>query len=140
MASGNFTYFQVYGYILPGIQSLFSLEAHTLQLSDIALVWVPVVVYLLIYVNVFLTAMIFKPLRPYQESRLVFSFIFGLIVGTIATIGGGFTGGIIFGLHEWTYHSFEQGTVHGTLYGVVLGLIFGLIVGTVNDKETLLPF
>lgn len=119
-----FTYFQAIGYLLPGYQEIANLNEN-LSINDLGLMWVPVIMYLLIGLNVSLFVNIFKKLKRFEEKGLIGALTFGLIVGLI----GGFVGGLIF--------AFIDGLTIGLIFGLIgtltFGLIFGLTLGLIGE-------
>jgi len=123
IALGGFTYFQLIGYLIPNFREIIQLGEKRLSISDIGLVWVPVVAYYLISLFVVCTVNIFKKERRTTKvgyfgrellKNLTKGLIAGVVVGTVLglilmianLVGGGsltacitvgFVGGIIAG-------------------------------------------
>jgi hypothetical protein len=129
---GSFTYLQAIGYVIPGLRAIFNLKNETIQITDIGLIWVPIITYILIAAMICLTVNIFKKLKSYQEKGLIvgliWSLIGGLIWGLIWGLIGGLIGGLIWGL--------IVGLIWSLIVGLIVCLIGGLIVGLIDELKT----
>jgi len=123
----GFTYIQVIGYVIPGFEKIFSLTGKTTTISDIGLIWVPVISYLLVASLICIILRIFINLKSYKEHGLIGELIGGLIGGLIWGLIVGFIVGFIGGL----IGELIGGLIWGLIWGLIVGLIWGLIVGLI---------
>jgi uncharacterized membrane protein len=154
-----FTYAQFVGYLNPGFTEIFKIEEKGLKLisvTDIGLVWVPVVGYTLLWFNfLFLIKLLnfkeseylFNTFQSFfrtdfknQNSKIRFGeevimgFILGILVAGVIFIITSVTMGVI-GLFLW---SFIPALIWGIVGGSTFGLILGMITGIVTAHLTIL--
>ena len=105
-----FTYFQFVGYIIPELRAFNALidQKALLGVSQIGLMWVPLIGYLLLAGEILSFFSIFKKLKDGKEEGLISGLIGGLVVG------------LVLGL--------SMVLVLGLTMGLVAGLIGGLIM------------
>lgn len=120
----GFAYLQAVEYIIPGFKEILHGE---FNISDIKLLWVPAVSYLIV---VTFTCMVVqtikgKKLNSYKEigliSGLIKNFFFGLIMGIAMGLIMGIIIGIIYMIKLGDFKIF----VETIIYAVSLGYVFG---------------
>lgn len=115
----SFTYIQAIGYLIPGFLEIKNLGIKSGTINDIGLMWVPILAYLLISLNICLFINIFKKIKKCREVGFVFVAISGLI--------SGFLLGPIFGLITYLMEAdFLIGLYNGIFAGFLVGLLGGL--------------
>jgi hypothetical protein len=87
---GAFTYLQAVGYLIPGFHEIISLKRETTSISQIGLVWVPIITYVLISTMICFTWRIFKSLKELGEDGLIMNLMVNLVVGMPLSIIVGF--------------------------------------------------
>jgi hypothetical protein len=123
----GFTYIQMIGYIIPGFEKISELTKETATIKDSGLIWVPIMSYLLISLSVFMVVRMFKKLKPYKETGLIWGLVWGfansiivwLMFSLIACLILDFMGCVIFDFIVTIIVSF--------VVGFMLGLIWGLV-------------
>lgn len=122
VALAVFTYFQMIGYIIPGMRAMRLLKSGTVNISHIGLVWVPIIAYLLFGTATCLLIGAFKKLRSFREGGLILCFILGFAGSLILTLLLGLTvNGACLG--EILAKSVSGGLGVGLFFGIAMGLI-----------------
>ena len=104
--AGIFTYLQFEHFLLPGFREILD-DANGMGIEvALRLMWVPIIAYGLVGLNVCLVVNMFKPLKP--KGGLIFGLVVGLVVGLIV--------GLVPGL-----------IIAGLVFGLVVGLVAGLV-------------
>lgn len=110
---GVFTFLQMKLYLLPRFGELFlsTQEVEKIDSTNIGLVWIPIIIYLLVGINLCLSVSIFKKPKSVFENGFIFSIV------------GGLAGGLVFG--------FIVGQIIGLTVSLVMGLTAGMITGLI---------
>jgi hypothetical protein len=140
---GSFTYLQAIGYVIPGLRMIFNLKKETIQITDIGLIGVPIITYILIATMICLTVNIFKKLKSYRENGLIGGLIVGLIGGLIWSLIIGLIGcligcvivGLIGGPISVPIVCLIMGLIWGLISVLIVCLIGGPIVGLANELK-----
>ncbi len=104
---GHFTYLQWIGYIWPGFVEIINTnEKATIQ--NIGIVWVPIVFYLLLSVNVCIVVNIFTEVKNYEGKD---RFFLNLGESIVWGIGSGFIPGTMYGFSKGFYVAILTGTI-----------------------------
>ena len=114
-----FAYIQFIGYVLPGFAEIIKLNPKDNTVQKIGLMWVPVVAYFLICLNICLFVNIFKKLKKYEDKeslvRCLFRYgLLGACLGSCAFI-------------------LILGSILGSIFGICIGLFVGLIIGLLSS-------
>jgi hypothetical protein len=112
-----FIYLEYVGYFIPNFEKYFFLESKNLTIYDVGLIWVPILGYVLISIEVCLIVRIIKPLKEYSEKDkgLIYLLLFGLKIG--------FVSGLLI------FFILPINQFPGLIFGLAGGLLSGLIVG-----------
>ena len=122
----GFSWFLSVLYIIPGMVEIYTLKAEAATLSDVWLVLVPIVGYLLLGSDVCLAVKVFNLSTPWLKMSLLHGFIEGLSWGFIGSLILGFTWGII----AIQIAGFREGLVSG-LIGLTMVLGFSFIASLI---------
>jgi hypothetical protein len=97
--------------------------------TDLSMIPLTIFCYVLISLTIISFMSIFKKLKGYDESGLIYGLIFGLIFGLTFSLIFALIYGLIYGLIFY-------GLIYGLIYGLTFALIYGLIYW-IEEKESL---
>jgi len=137
----GFTFLNFCYYLIPGFKELFSLDTKALTLNNIKEIYLPIISYALISLNVIFFVRIFKKLKNPNNQRvgLINLFFKGLVIGGVVGLIFGFIG-LIVGLiiskvFAGVFFGLMLGLTAGLIIGLIIGLVFGLLEELTSKKQ-----
>lgn len=117
----GFIYLQYVWDLKSGFKKILETQPQDFTISDISLVWVPILSYVLLSIETCLVIrMLCEPIKEYSERGLIYGLIGGLICGLISGLLFGLLCGLSFGLMSILFF----GLVFGLLFGILFGFVF----------------
>lgn len=126
LISGCFFWFEINLYLISYLDSMQYLTPKNLTLSQIGLVLIPILSYVVSGIVIIITVNIFKPLNSFEEegviSNLVRGFVWGLVLGIIV--------GLVMSI---VFTCFLSGFIYGLATCLFMGLVVGLYIGLCDE-------
>lgn len=122
-----FTYLQIIGYLIPGFNEIIMLDDTTTTIQDVGFIWISVISYFLVSLNICIFTNIFKKLKTWEENGLIFVLTICITVLFIGSLLGSVIANIL--LRTSSISQLLHFTIILTTAFIMIGLGFGPLVG-----------